>query len=538
MFAADGLSLLLEERVQRGELSPVRVCRQAPGISHLLFADDTLLFFSAEERQAEVVKEVLESYALSTGQLINPTKCSIMFGSATQASTCNAIKRILQITHDSFDDKYLGFPTPEGRMNKGKFQTLQSRIWKRIVLWGEIFLSTGGKEVLIKAVIQAIPVYVMGLFKLSDSICDELTKLSRNFWWGSEQGKRKTCWKSWESMTKPKCNGGLGFRDFKIFNQALLARQAWRLLMYPDSLCARVLKAKYYPNGSLIDTCFGGNASPGWRATKYGVELLKKGIIWREGNGRSIRCWRDPWIPRDHTRRPITKRGNCRLKWVSDFITENDGWDTVKVQQNFWPVDAETILNIRISSRSEEDCVAWHPDKWGIFSVRSAYKLGFSLKYMDESCSSSPAGLKSSWNLIWKCNIPQKIKIFAWKAASNSLPTRENKCHRKMDFSSICQVCGTVAENTIHALCHCPLAGSLWRAMKESGCVSVSLDDLKDSPNWIFDHLEHLPDSQRAQFLMILWRNWHVRNEIIHGKAAPPIEVISLCLESNTKSKR
>ena len=294
LFVADGLSCLMDEKVREGSLSPVHICRRAPGISHLMFADDTLLFFKANNNQARVVKEVLQDYALGTGQLINPTKCSMLFSTATPVEVQNSISNTLQLVNASLEDKYLGFPTPDGRMCKGKFLSLQERIWKRIMLWGENFLSSGGKEIMLKSVIQAIPVYVMGVFKLPDSVCDDLNWLSRNFWWGAEKGKRKTNWKAWDCLTKPKQRGGLGFRDFKVFNQALLARQAWRLIDNPGSLCARVLKAKNYPNGSLVDTCFSGCASPGWRSIEYGLELLKKGIIWRVGNGRSIRIWRNP----------------------------------------------------------------------------------------------------------------------------------------------------------------------------------------------------------------------------------------------------
>jgi hypothetical protein len=73
----------------------------------------------------------------------------------------------------------------------------------------------------------------------------------------------------------------MGFRDMKMFNQALLARQAWRLLQNPESLCAQVLRAKYYPNGNLIETVFTGNASSTWQTIEYGLELLKKRVIWR-----------------------------------------------------------------------------------------------------------------------------------------------------------------------------------------------------------------------------------------------------------------
>ena len=76
---------------------------------------------------------------------------------------------------------------------------------------------------------------------------------------------------------QPKDRGGAGFRDFRLFNQALLARQAWRLISRPDSLCAQVLKARYYPDGKLEDTVFSGNTSSSWQAISHGLDLLNKG---------------------------------------------------------------------------------------------------------------------------------------------------------------------------------------------------------------------------------------------------------------------
>lgn len=181
LFVADGLSLLLDEKVLQGAITPVQVCRRAPGISHLLFADDTLLFFKADNGQANVIREVLDDYAVGTGQFINLAKCSMLIDDITPASVHAEIRSTLQIVGNGFEDKYLGFPTPEGRMNKGKFQSLQEKIWKRIIMWGENYLSSGGKEIMLKAVIQAIPVYVMSIFKLPDSTCEDLNKLARNF---------------------------------------------------------------------------------------------------------------------------------------------------------------------------------------------------------------------------------------------------------------------------------------------------------------------------------------------------------------------
>ena len=107
---------------------------------------------------------------------------------------------------------------------------------------------------------------------------------------GGEDGdQRKTHWIAWEKFTRCKGRGGLGFRDLKTFNQALLAKQAWRLIEFPDSLCAKLLKAKYFPNGDLLDTAFPTQVSPTWRAIMHGLELLKKGAIWRVGRGSNIK---------------------------------------------------------------------------------------------------------------------------------------------------------------------------------------------------------------------------------------------------------
>ena len=79
LFVADGLSTLINRKVSVGAIQELKVCRNAPGVSHLLFADDTLLFFRATADQAAEVKDILETYGRCTGQQVNPTKCSIMF---------------------------------------------------------------------------------------------------------------------------------------------------------------------------------------------------------------------------------------------------------------------------------------------------------------------------------------------------------------------------------------------------------------------------------------------------------------------------
>jgi hypothetical protein len=104
---ADGLSSLLKQGVDTNAIQPVKVCRRAPGVSHLLFADDTVLFFKASQQQAARVNDIIDAYATATGQLINRAKCSIFFGSICPDLIQHEMKQLLQVQAGEFEEKYL-----------------------------------------------------------------------------------------------------------------------------------------------------------------------------------------------------------------------------------------------------------------------------------------------------------------------------------------------------------------------------------------------------------------------------------------------
>jgi hypothetical protein len=317
-------------------------------------------------------------------------------------------------------------------------------------------------------------------------------------------------------MTKPRSQGGIGFRDLRIFNQALLAKQAWGLIEYPDSLCARLLKAKYFPAGDLLDTAFIQNASPCWQGICHGLDLLKHGMIWRVNSGSKIRIWRDNWLPRGNLK-VMGNASGSRIRWVSELIDPSTKtWKEDVVRTVLYPPDAETVLQIKIQikipSFDGDDYVAWHHEKSGMFSVRSAYRLALDLKEKgkETGMSDKPAGDRDFWNLIWKAKVPPKIRFFGWKLASNTLGVQAIRCNRRKDKMTTCTICGMAPETSHHAMIECTKAKALRQSLKQAWDLPDDALLKYTGDEWVLVLLNQLSELMRSKLLFLWWRTWHL----------------------------
>ena len=246
LLCAEGLSCKIRQAGEEGNLKGIAIARKSPRVSHLFFTDDCLLFCRTKSSDCLKMVAIMKDYELVSGQVINLDKSGLIFSRNTREEDKAEVVRILNISRILEKDKYLGLPLMIGRSKQMEFRYIQERIWARIKGWGRRLLSKAGKAVLIQAIVQAIPLYVMNCFKLPKNLIHDIHRVVAGYWWGDENGKRKIHWKRWEGVCVSKLDGGLGFKDFESFNLAMLAKQWWRIIHSPQSLSFKVLKGRYF----------------------------------------------------------------------------------------------------------------------------------------------------------------------------------------------------------------------------------------------------------------------------------------------------
>ncbi|CAN0858528.1 Uncharacterized mitochondrial protein AtMg00310 [Linum grandiflorum] len=253
----------------------------------------------------------------------------------------------------------------------------------------------------------------MFIFHLPLGVCRRLNKQVARFWWGNTRtGSRRVHWQSWRAISRPKLEGGLGFRDFISMNQSMLAKLCSRLLQDPNSLVAQILKGRYFPHGTLLTATKGSYPSWGWSSILHGRELLLNGSRWMVGDGTNISTLLDIWLPTSPPAAPTPLPTTCPIPLTVSGLILHGRWNESLIRQLFHPSTVGSIVSIPLPSIQILDAWIWHYTNTGLYSVSSGYRLA---EYLRPTVSSKlgPSLLDSRiWACLWGFPIQPKLKFF------------------------------------------------------------------------------------------------------------------------------
>ncbi|CAM8933405.1 unnamed protein product [Rhodiola kirilowii] len=275
VLCTEWLARSLEVSQQNREIQGIRMSRSAPYISHLFFADDCILFIKADVDHILKLKKILSVYEEVSGQQINYGKSELCVGNNVGEDRARCLGSIMGVRVVNEIGKYLGLPIWLNGKKTELLNFIEDRMWKKVNGWKGKLLSVAGKEILIKSVVQAIPIYVMSCFKIPKGVFDRWDRVVSSYWWNDAKEGRFIAWLSKRKLQIGKEEGGLGLRNFHLVNLALLIKQAWRIHTKPDLLLSRIYKARYFPNSDLFQAVIGRRPSWAWRSIFQGIQILK-----------------------------------------------------------------------------------------------------------------------------------------------------------------------------------------------------------------------------------------------------------------------
>ncbi|XP_052878857.1 uncharacterized protein LOC128285398 [Gossypium arboreum] len=300
LFCMEAFSKLLI-RVQNNNLiKGIRAGRNGPRINHLFFADDDLLFVRHRKCDVKKVVNILEYFCKVSGQEVNKDKSMIMFSPKTPMDRRHLFSSMLGMRMVDKLDAYLGLPLPVSRKKSSAFTNIVNRCTCRAKSWSKHLLSYGGKEVFIKAIMQAIPTYAFSVFLALKGIIEEIQSQMSRMWWNNN-------------------------------NKARGWAMAW------DKMC--------YPKGMR-----GDKPSFTWTSIAKAVDALKDGFLWQVGDGNRIDIRKDHWgvdgIRGDSVCRSYFNHDERLVKDL--WVPNNKRWNRERGVQNICPrckVREETLIH-------------------------------------------------------------------------------------------------------------------------------------------------------------------------------------------------
>uniref|UniRef100_A0A2N9H333 Reverse transcriptase domain-containing protein n=1 Tax=Fagus sylvatica TaxID=28930 RepID=A0A2N9H333_FAGSY len=429
VIVMEALSRMIDRASGVGLLSGFSVGREASDpmrISHLLFADDTLIFCEASPDNLIDLRAILTWFEATSGLRVNLGKSEL--AQVGEVPHLEDLAEILGCKTSALPMKYLGLPLGAHFKVQSIWDPIVEKLERRLAGWKRMYLSKGGRLTLIKSTLSNLPTYYLSLFPIPAAVAKRIETIQRNFLWGDSEEVTKFHLVNWDIICNPFSNGGLNIRSLRRFNEALLGKWLWRFGVEREALWRQVVVGKYGAlEGGWTSKMPTGTYGVGlWKFIRSGWNKFSRMLKFEVGDGTRIRFWDDVWCidgPLKSAYPELYRIVRAKDAFVADnFQCRGDSmhWEVTfsRLAQDWELESFSSFLELLYSFTgigSGEDKVCWKPSQSKSFQVKSYYK---SLTTNGEECF--------PWKSIWKAKVPPRVAFFSWTAALGRILTAEN----------------------------------------------------------------------------------------------------------------
>ncbi|KAL4204695.1 hypothetical protein AMTRI_Chr01g133270 [Amborella trichopoda] len=395
-------------------------------VSHLQYADNTLIFCDANPLHVRNIVRFLEVCEVIIGFKVNFNKSSMVSINCFEALTAS-LASVMECKVGSFPLTYLGLLISDSRLTIAVCDKVLERIQFKLDLWKNKHLSS---------CLSNLPIYQMSLINMPASVVRKIEKMMRDFLWGSYGDSRKFHLLRWERVCTPKKEGGLWIRHVRFVNQALLCKWWWRSIHFNDHLWYQVLLSKYGLDRSelWLGGGRGRNTSKMWRSIANCRFMILGYFRWNVGCGDRVFFWHHKWVD----------EFNLKSLFLEPFGIV---WrPNMKVSEVVEP------RGVYISPNAEDEMV-WEIECAGVFSIKSCYNLLFYDRWQ-WSCTQIAQ--------IWKWAVPHEVQVFIWLVTLNKILTTDNLIKKGKILPNVCLFCKADGESVAHLLIQCPFTVRIW----------------------------------------------------------------------------
>lgn len=359
VLVVEAMNLLIKKATDLHLWSGIPISKNGPSLTHLQFADDTIVFCNPSIQSLTNIQNTLIIFQLASGLKVNFHKSAI-YGINVDPSWLSEAAQKIHCKVGVLPLTYLGLPIGGCYSRLSLWDPIILKMEKRLASWKSRLLSIGGRITLLKASLSNLPLYFMSLFHIPQGVVNKITKIQRDFLWSSSAEKKGLPLVKWDILHLPKSHGGLNISNLQVRNQGLLFKWLWRFFIEKSALWRQIINVKYnYPcyltMSDFAEIKRGGiwkNICNSLLRNPVSKTFIKSGTRRKIGNGASTMFLYDCWASENPLKVICPRLFHLSLNQTG-YISQMGSW-----KNNEWVWDFSWARFLRPRDLEEWECLS------------------------------------------------------------------------------------------------------------------------------------------------------------------------------------